>query len=362
MIVGLVALVVVCLCVAGLPKLIQGGKNSETLSAQNVPASNVINSNSNLNGAGGASQESSGGTNKNNSTSGATSEPGDSSVLNTRLSDSCDFILCVGFDTAGNKYELVANQTENSLGYEIVVGVIKNNEWLYPLSSSFPFLGERGLFHVNAPLGGSSGTALTTVGEQNTVIQSIYFIDIGAFLMDSYTTNNSLSLYDHTKIIFSCDSFESKVFDCDTNEYTLKYESTDARLDSGTDYLWYGEISTDNGSIVVYETIRNSVYQNDDTYDWYVFNCQTFNQTLIASNMNIYPRGPLSDGIILGSDDVFYDTQMNSIVDLSAYNIYAYMDACFHDGQYTFESVNSIGTHFYVTIDQAGHVISEIEI
>lgn len=279
-----------------------------------------------------------------------------------QLSDSCDFILCEGYDFVGNKYELVADQSENSLGYEITVGIIKNNNWLYPLSSSFPFLGERGLFHVTAPMGSKSGTALSTVGEQNTVIQSMYFVDSGAFLMDSYTTNDSLSLYDHTKVIFSCDIQQSKTFDCDTGEYTLVYESKDAKLDSGTDYLWYGEINTDNGEIIVYETIRNSVYQNDDTYDWYIFDFQDLNQDLIASNMDIYPRGPLSEGLILGNDNVFYDKNMKQVVDLTAFNIYSYEDACFHNGLYTFEAVNSIGNHFNVTVDKSGNIVSEIEI
>lgn len=46
---------------------------------------------------------------------------------NNRLSSSCDYVLCAGYDKSGNEYELVANQTESSRGFEITVGVIKNN-------------------------------------------------------------------------------------------------------------------------------------------------------------------------------------------------------------------------------------------
>ena len=104
------------------------------------------------------------------------------------LSASCDYILCTGTDYNGNKYELVANQTESSQGFEIAVGVIKNNSWLYQLSSDFPFLGEDGLFHVSVPVsfvGDDAGTG-TSLLHPNRVVDKLYFIDSGAFLMECY--------------------------------------------------------------------------------------------------------------------------------------------------------------------------------
>lgn len=57
-----------------------------------------------------------------------------------RLSDTCDEILASGYDTEGNLYELVANQTENYSGVKIKIGVIKNNKWAVKPTSDMPFI------------------------------------------------------------------------------------------------------------------------------------------------------------------------------------------------------------------------------
>ena len=180
-----------------------------------------------------------------------TSEPGGyangDNAYAASLSDSCDFVLCQGTDTSGNTYELVANQTESALGYEVTVGVIKNSNWLYPMSNDFPFLGEDGLFHVSVSMAGESGTSLAQVNE---VIQNIYFVDSGAFLMDCYKETDSwISTYDHFNIIFSCTSLKSYTVNC--KESTLLYRYSEASFSNGQ-VKSYGRVFTENGKIVLY--------------------------------------------------------------------------------------------------------------
>lgn len=279
------------------------------------------------------------------------------------LSDSCDFVLCQGTDTSGNAYELVANQTESSLGYEITVGVIKNNEWLYPMSADFPFLWEDGLFHVTAPMGGNSGSDLSHYG---TIAQAIYFVDSGAFLMESYNTKTAtgLNLYDHTYLIFSCDTLKSCVID--TDEYTFLYNGTGTKFYD--DRVEYGRIKTDAGKLILHkettESDRRSGDPQNHIYDWDLLDFKTLDISPIAKNVvGIYPKSILSEGLVFASDRCFYNTKLQKIIDLSAYTIdtSAGNNLYFDGGTCTFTAENSLGTEFLLTIDKSGNVLSEVE-
>ena len=68
-----------------------------------------------------------------------------SEEIETKLSDSCDKILASGYDANSNYYELVANEKEDYTGTKIEMGIIKNNEWVIPLTSNSPFISESGL-------------------------------------------------------------------------------------------------------------------------------------------------------------------------------------------------------------------------
>lgn len=277
------------------------------------------------------------------------------------LSASCDFVLCQGSDTSGNTYELVANQTESSLGYEITVGVIKNNAWLYPMSSDFPFLGEDGLFHVSVSMAGDSGTSLAQVNE---IIQNIYFVDSGAFLMDSYKETDSwVSTYDHYNIIFSCNSLESYTVNC--KESTLLYRYSEATFSNGQ-VESYGRIFTENGEIVLYTETSgtSSGWLEDQVFDWSTLNVQTLNLDTITSGIaGVRPESILSEGLVFASDQCFYNTSGQKVIDLSEYNIDMWYngDIYFEGGTCTFIAENSLGTEFLITIDKSGNVLSEVE-
>lgn len=282
-------------------------------------------------------------------------------IYPTPLCDTCDYTLCRGTDVSGNIYELVANQTESALGYEITVGVIKNNAWIYPLSADFPFLGEDGLFHVGGPGSGKSGISLEHVG---TIIRSVYFIDSGAFLLDCYTeTDSLLSTSDHIKIIFSCDSLKSYTVNC--KEATILYRYSKATFSNGS-VTSYGRISSENGTLILYSETSgtSSGWLENQVFDWYALNVQTLEVETLAANVEgIRPESALSEGLIFASDQCFYNTSVQKVIDLSAYDIDMWYtgDIFFEGGTCTFTAENALGTEFLITIDKSGNIISEIE-
>lgn len=267
------------------------------------------------------------------------------------------YTLCRGTDASGNTYELVADQKESAFGYEITVGVVKNNSWIYPLSTDFPFLGEDGLFHVSVSLAGESGTSLSQL---NTVIDKIYFIDSGAFLLDCYKANNSLSIYDHMYIIFSCSSLESYVIDC--SKSTLLYLCSEPEFESGK-VKSYGQIYTDNGDLIMYSETSGTIsgWLEDRIFEWRLLNTESLNSRVIASEVKgIRPACVLSEGLFLCTDRCFYDLNAQKTIDLSNYNIDTGSPGiCFDEGKCMFKAENNLGTEFLITIDKSGNVLSE---
>ncbi len=275
------------------------------------------------------------------------------------LSEQCDYVLCCGEDVQGNVYELVANQKESALGYEITVGVIKNNAWIYPLSKDFPFLDEDNLFHVSVSMGGKSGTSLTN---PNTVIKNIYFIDTGAFLMEgSKATDSWWDLTEDTYTIFSCGTL--KAYKVDRDKTHLLFNESDARFSDGH-VISYGYIPTDNGEILLYEEVSgtNSGWIEDQVFDWKTLNTRSLQtQTLAVGVQGLRPESILAEGLIFASDCCFYNTSVQKVIDLTEYKIdYGYYgNMYFRNGQCTFTVENKLGTSFEIVIDKEGNVVSE---
>lgn len=284
------------------------------------------------------------------------------------LSSTCDYILCCGTDFAGNVYELVANQKESALGYEIKVGIIKNNEWLYPMSTDFPFLGEKGLFHVSAPVGHESGYDLSMY---NTIVSSIYFIDSGAFLMKSnYIGPGFFKSYEDNLIIISCETLKSCAIDY--NDVHFLYRSKKAKFDYYGELVSYGQITSDEGKLLMYSererpqanSLNVEKYEDYYFYDWILLDTVTLEKkTLAADVIGLYPKSDISDGLIFASDQCFYDANLQKMVDLSAYDIdmSCASSIFFDNGICEFTAENDLGTEFIVTIDKTGKVLSEVK-
>lgn len=280
------------------------------------------------------------------------------------LSATCDFVLCVGNDKYGNKYELVANQNESSRGFEISVGVIKNNTWIYPLSSDFPFLGDDGLFHVSVSVsfvGDDAGTG-TSLLHPNRVIDKLYFIDSGAFLMECYRESQELFGPSETYyLLFSCETLSS--LRIDRNKTKMIYRYNEPTFVSGQ-VESYGQIFTDNGELILYEETSgtSSGWTEDQVFRWDILNTKTLTTTTIASGVKgVRPRSVLSEGLFFCTDKCFYNTNGQQTVDLTDYGIDVWDsgDIFFEGGTCTFEVKNSLGTRFLITIDSSGALIRE---
>ena len=283
---------------------------------------------------------------------------------NNRLSSSCDYVLCAGYDKSGNEYELVANQTESSRGFEITVGVIKNNSWLYPLSSDFPFLGDDGLFHVSVSVSfiGDDADSGTSLLHPNRVIDKLYFIDSGAFLLECYRESQELfGRSESYYLLFSCDTLTSIRIDRSKTNVLFRYSEPtflSGQVES------YGNIYTDNGRIILYEETSgtSSGWTEDQVFSWDILDTRTLIAATIASNIKgVRPRSVLAEGVFFCTDGQFYNTNAQPTIDLTDYGIDIgdSGDIFFDGGTCTFEVENSLGTRFLITVDSSGALISE---
>ena len=277
------------------------------------------------------------------------------------LSSTCDYVLCAGTDREGNYYELVADQKEFASGFEITIGVIKNNSWIYPMSKNFPFLEDDNLLHVTATDLKTEGVSLKS---PQRVIEKIYFVDTGAFLLDCYRTLSLSSPrqyqdYFPAYMIFDCDS--SDTYTLDRREFDLTYLSQKAEFVWGDSKpLSYGQISTEDGKVIMCKNLTEE--EGNPIYDWCLFDMKSLKYDVIASRVEgIRPRGILSEGLFLASDQCFYNTAGQKVIDLSSYDIDEFnaRQSYFVDGTCTFTAKNSLGTEFRVTIDSTGNVLSE---
>ena len=265
-----------------------------------------------------------------------------------------EYVLSEGVDTEGNEYKLVANQKESATGYEITVGVIKNNKWLYEPSTKFPFLDpDDNLFHVSVDATGNSGYSLKYY---ETIKKNIFFVDIGAFAMKEYHETSGLSIYDQSLIVFSCTTLQS--YEIDTKEYRVELMYLDVSSSRR-------RVVTDDGRILLYkEELRGSVTTGDMVYEWSVLDCRTLEVNVIASEVLICPKSILSEGLIFASDKCFYDVNMQKKVDLNEWiiDMYSDSDIYFINGQCTFKAKNRLGSIYEITIDIYGNVLSEVKI
>lgn len=275
----------------------------------------------------------------------------------TQLSDTCDYILCRGTDTSGNTYELVASQEETALGYEITVGIIKNNTWFVPMSSDSPFLGSDGLFPVE------DGKDLGYVARAKLVASHFYFIDSGAFLL-KYSELNRGDIH----IIFDCNSKQTYTYAEYVDDYKWLYRYYELKTNGSVEDYYvvsYGEILTDNNLILMYKDVSEPFEWNKPKkYDWLILDTKTMKIRTIASNViDNSPKCSLSEGLFFADDNCFYNINAEKVIDLSMYIIDTWEDGglYFKNGTCTFIAKNDLGSKFEITIDTSGRVLSEIK-
>lgn len=273
-----------------------------------------------------------------------------------QLSNSCDYILCKGTDTSGNTYELVASQKESALGYEITVGIIKNNTWFVPMSSNSPFLGNDGLFPME------DGLDLGYVTRAKLVASHFYFIDSGAFLLEYAEYNRG-----RIRIIYNCNTMQSYTYADHVDDY--KWLLWSSKLKTGGsvesyDVISYGKISTDDNLILMYKDVSEpfDAWDSPLKYDWIILDAKTMEMRTIASNVIANsPSCCLSEGLFFADDCCFYNIHAEKVIDLSKYDIDVWENGglYFKNGKCTFIAENNLGTEFEITIDTSGRVLSE---
>ncbi|MBE6564308.1 MAG: hypothetical protein E7655_03400 [Ruminococcaceae bacterium] len=257
------------------------------------------------------------------------------------LSSSCDKILCTGTDEDGNYYELVGNQYEDALGVEIELGIIKNNTWLVELTDSFPFLNDNGMFRTtHYTIGGIIDEDLYSYP----VSSNIQFITSGAFVIEKYIEASSFWAEDEKVLcFFSCKTLKST--ELSLNEYNIPIKPYDGYCTEDDDLLLYG-------------------ISGEKRDEWLLFNVNTFEMKSMGKHKKgAYPIRPVSEGLIFASDECFYNTNFEKVIDISEYNIdlSAKSTLCFEEetGNCCFYVTNPQGKRYFIVIDKTGKIVSQ---
>lgn len=267
------------------------------------------------------------------------------------LREQCDVVLCSGYDTNGNYYELVGTQRETSTSFEIKLGVIKNNKWLMPLSNDFCFISDDGLIHTSY-----EGDDLYE-STQYVTYSTFHFIDIGGFVL--YKRSYGDTQWDKIDelVYLNCNTQQHITL---SDEYSLGYGITE--YDERTEHV---ALNTDNGNIILHTSTNLGSYSYPNyVYDWYLLDINTMNIKKLCSNVSIHPFTYcyLSEGLILAEDFCFYNKKMEKVLDISDMNAKYDQTIVFENGTCRFKAENSLGTEFWVTIDKTGKVLSEEQI
>ncbi|MCH5316882.1 MAG: hypothetical protein J1E05_02790 [Eubacterium sp.] len=261
------------------------------------------------------------------------------------LSESCDKILASGLYD-GDYYELVATQEETYNEVVIKIGVIKNNEWLIPLTTDSPFINEDGrLFTYNYY---DHNMHSNSTKNLEFVSDDYNFIGNGCFYIYTSSVGNIIYNAEIDKELVLPKSAGAGV-----NFYRLHFEES---LD---EYVCSDKF--------IIEYYKDSSYQ-----DVRLLDTNTMEMKIIIENPDYNVVGPLVDGLFaMGysySDSVnaFYDINGKKILDVSEYKIHYTRDTYgkypyFENGQFKFVTTNEAGTKYDMIIEKTGKVIESVE-
>lgn len=265
----------------------------------------------------------------------------DSTMENTiskleKLSATCDMILA-----AGDGYELVANQTDSFDKSIIEVGVIKNNEWLVPLSTKSPFVTEEGAWRI----------------------QDHPYIDDDGF---KYIGEGCFVLYEKPKLL-SDDSIKTDavIYSAETN---IGFYGCDFGI-----YHTFGGVYAGNSPMINFDyknVLRGAKFvATDPSGRLKLYNLATGESKEIEGFLTgeNFPRevGAYSEDLFYarGKNSVyqgFFNAEGQMVINLENYNAsYITGNDAFENGEVTLRCENPNGIEFNVTIDPFGKVIKE---
>lgn len=278
-----------------------------------------------------------------------------------RLSSTCDVVLAEGKDFNGDYYELVGTQEATATSVATKVGVIRNNEWLVPLSAEHPFIDkEKGSLRDIDRYRYSWYYSLEDAKNSGLFIGNGCFYFSGC-IYNSTTQKYYLQKLDENNALHFVDS----PFFYTENEETLKSfdGSTSMLMTWGDDLL----------SMYSWNQFpRDSIKGHSTEYPFKLINLSTMEVTEINVNIPgffwIRLVGPLSEGLFcveehdsLNSSEYFCfrDITGKMVIDLSKYSVdVENSEMIFVNGKCTFVAFNA-GKYFKVTIDKTGKVLSE---
>ncbi len=270
----------------------------------------------------------------------STDESTVSEEIKAKLNNSCDKILASGYDADSNYYELVANEDEDYSGTKIEMGIIKNNEWVIPLTSNSPFVSESGL------LIGARGNFKGSIYETGFAIFN--YVGAGCFC--------------YKNIIWNGNNNKSYQADDTINVST--------HMDRGN--IMYNV--NNEGLFIISKYGKNYKLLNANDMSVKEIN-------LCEDGWNIDYCFPYSEGLFAcmnhSSDketNGFYDINGNKVIDLSKYqlakntyttsNIGGYsgpvQSLVFKNGKCTFTVTNDQGSKYIITIDKTGNIINSV--
>lgn len=279
-------------------------------------------------------------TNSTTTTTAATTTTTTTTTAPIKLSNSCDAVIASGRNN-GDFYELVANQTDAIQGSTIEVGVIKNNEWLVPLSKNSPFLDDTGWWK-----GAYKSTTLEEIREDK-----VMYVNGGYFLFEAgdeiiYNPENNVSfeicnVYGHYRYDIRNEEESGVTRDLVINGLVL------AQAGGKENRLRLTLFDMNTGKATKIGGIFSDKKTNSPNF-LYGFSEGVF----FAQNLDDFLSEPYS-GI--------FDINGNMLVDLSSYNVLSPKDGkgYYEDGEITLTCVNENRIKFNITFDKQGNVIKQ---
>ncbi|MBQ8028827.1 MAG: hypothetical protein IJ262_05420 [Clostridia bacterium] len=253
-----------------------------------------------------------------------TAESAISEEIETKLSDSCDMLVCSG-NNGDDYYELVVNQIDAYPESTFEFGVIKNNEWFVNMSPNSPFIDENGWWKWS--------------DDENTISSDNFsYISNGCFLYRSsrYGNNIGIMYKPETSVFFEIRPIDD-IFEIDASDRFLAY---DIHNSVNYDYqLTLFDMNT--GSKKVIGGVFKDYFYADKTY--------------AISDDIFYARC----NITWNEYEGFYDLNGNIIIDLRETGYSTSYGYVFENGKIILTDYNDSGVKYDLTFDTSGNIINQ---
>lgn len=266
----------------------------------------------------------------------------DGIVQNSELAKSCQKIIGSGADKNGDIYEIVANVNESYQGSELLVGVIKNSEWLIEPNNQCPY--------VNSERWGWDASG-----------SDIELLDCGYLSNGTFYNSKDVTTASPGSPV---SEGYLELWNVETNQYLYLEDTSSYSVD---DYSNLDNRKTDSFVFVISE-----IHGINEKSTLYLLDTKTLNVEKlyeVVDDRSVICH-QISDGLFYTSIDMvnkvrigtFYNENGEKVFDLSEYDTDQTEIVCvgdFENGQCTIYNQLENGSKFKITIDKQGNMISE---